>query len=198
MWLLHPWDCCFAKEQYFPDEEIVLLRNFKSNVKMFGVVSTSFAVLLVSSYGLFSEEQYEIKKRAWNETILAWSCTRRTLPKVHYARINWFLVHSATTSKLCSCYIPNVMAEIRYAGIDRAAGYWGILVRSLSGHLRIDINDNNHNPWRVEIAGLLFLLVDINRSNWWVALWGSAKERTINLEAELSARLRSQWYVEIN
>lgn len=51
------------------------------------------------------------------------------------------------------------MAEIRYAGIDQAAGYWGILVRSLLGHLRIDIHDNNHNPWRVKIAGLLLVFV---------------------------------------
>jgi hypothetical protein len=53
----------FAKEQYFSDEEI-LLRNFKSNVKMLGVVSNSCAVLLFNSCGIFSEEQYEIKKRA--------------------------------------------------------------------------------------------------------------------------------------
>ena len=28
-----------------------------------------------------------------------------------------------------SCCIPSVMVEIRYAGVDRAAGYWGKLVR---------------------------------------------------------------------
>ena len=47
------------------------------------------------------------------------------------------------------------MDEIRYAGVDRAAGSWGKLVQARAGHLRIDIQDSNHNSWRADNADLL-------------------------------------------
>ena len=40
------------------------------------------------------------------------------------------------------------MVEVRYAGVDRAAGYRGMLVQARAGHLRIDIQDSNiATPW---------------------------------------------------
>jgi hypothetical protein len=39
---------------------------------MFGVVSNRFAVLLVNSFGLFSEEQYEIKSLKWHYSCMVW------------------------------------------------------------------------------------------------------------------------------
>lgn len=136
--VLHPWDRCFAKEQYFSGDEIVLLRNFKSNIKVFEVVSNSCAVLLNCS-GLFSEEQYEIKELEMR--LFVHGLIQGELhPRYTTPELTDFTFSSFSCSLLCSCYIPSVMAEIRYASIDRAAGYWGILVRSLSGHLRIDIH----------------------------------------------------------
>jgi len=47
------------------------------------------------------------------------------------------------------------MVEVRYAGVDRAAGSRGmLLVQARAGHLRIDIQDSDHNSLRVEYAGL--------------------------------------------
>ena len=37
------------------------------------------------------------------------------------------------------CCIPSKMLEVRYAGVDRAAGSRGMLVQARAGHLRIDI-----------------------------------------------------------
>jgi len=37
------------------------------------------------------------------------------------------------------------MVEIRYAGVDQAAGSCGKLVQARAGHLRIDIEDSNDN-----------------------------------------------------
>ena len=48
------------------------------------------------------------------------------------------------------CYIVSVMAEMRYASVDYAAGYWGKLVWGSYWNLRIDIRDSNYNSWRVE------------------------------------------------
>jgi hypothetical protein len=39
---------------------------------------------------------------------------------------------------------------VRYAGVDRAAGYRGMLVETHAGHLRIDIQDSNRNSMGVE------------------------------------------------
>jgi len=36
------------------------------------------------------------------------------------------------------------MVEVWYAGVDRAAGSWGKLVKARAGRLRIDIQDSNH------------------------------------------------------
>jgi len=47
------------------------------------------------------------------------------------------------------------MDEISYAGVDRAAGSSGKLVQARAGHLRIDIQDSNHNSWKVDNADLL-------------------------------------------
>jgi hypothetical protein len=47
------------------------------------------------------------------------------------------------------------MVEVRYAGVDRKAGYRGMLVQAQAGHLRIDIHDSNHNYLGVEDADLL-------------------------------------------
>ena len=53
------------------------------------------------------------------------------------------------------CYIPRKMVEVRYAGVDRAAGYRGMLVQARAGHLKIDIQDSNHNSFGGGYAGLL-------------------------------------------
>jgi hypothetical protein len=46
------------------------------------------------------------------------------------------------------CCIPSEMVLVRYAGVDRAAGYRGMLVQARAGHLRIDIQDSNiATPW---------------------------------------------------
>ena len=47
------------------------------------------------------------------------------------------------------------MVEVRHAGVDRAAGSRRMLVQTRAGHLRIDIQDSNHNSFGVEYAGLL-------------------------------------------
>jgi hypothetical protein len=47
------------------------------------------------------------------------------------------------------------MEVVRYAGVDRAAGSWGMLVQARAGHLRIDIQDSNCKSLWVEYAGLL-------------------------------------------
>jgi hypothetical protein len=43
------------------------------------------------------------------------------------------------------CCIPSVVFEVRYAGVDRAAGYRGMLVEVHSDHLRINIHDSKPN-----------------------------------------------------
>jgi hypothetical protein len=53
------------------------------------------------------------------------------------------------------CCIPSKMVEVRYAGVDRAAGYRGMLVQARAGHLRNDIQDSNRNSLGVEYAGLV-------------------------------------------
>ena len=46
------------------------------------------------------------------------------------------------------CCIPSQVVEVRYAGVDRAAGYRGMLVQARDGHLRIGIQDTNiATPW---------------------------------------------------
>jgi len=47
------------------------------------------------------------------------------------------------------------MIEFRYAGVDRAAGSRRMLVQARAGHLRIYIQDSNHNSLGPEYAGLL-------------------------------------------
>ena len=37
------------------------------------------------------------------------------------------------------CCIPSKMLEVRYAGVEGAAGSRGMLVQARAGHLRIDI-----------------------------------------------------------
>jgi len=54
---------------------------------------------------------------------------------------------SVYTNKCC---IPSVMVEVRYADGDRAIGSWGKLFQARAGHLRIDIQDSDHNSWRVD------------------------------------------------
>jgi hypothetical protein len=44
------------------------------------------------------------------------------------------------------CCIPSVMFEVRYTGVDRAAGYRGMLVQARSDQLRINIHDSKPNP----------------------------------------------------
>jgi hypothetical protein len=48
------------------------------------------------------------------------------------------------------------MVEVRYAGVDRAAGYKGMLVRAHAGHLRIDIEDSFWKSLGVEYPDLLY------------------------------------------
>jgi hypothetical protein len=43
------------------------------------------------------------------------------------------------------------MFEVRYAGVDRAAGYRGMLVQARAEHLWIDIQDSNHNSLVVDV-----------------------------------------------
>jgi len=47
-----------------------------------------------------------------------------------------------------------MMVEVRYADGDRAAGSWGKFVQARAGHLRIDIQDSNHNSWRADNVDL--------------------------------------------
>jgi len=48
-----------------------------------------------------------------------------------------------------------MIVEGRYAAVDRAVGSGGMLIQACAGHLRIDIQDCNHNFLGVEYAGLL-------------------------------------------
>jgi hypothetical protein len=58
--------------------------------------------------------------------------------------LNWRTVQPLTES----CCIPSEMVLVRYAGVDRAAGYRGMLVQARTGHLSIDIQDSNiATPW---------------------------------------------------
>jgi len=50
--------------------------------------------------------------------------------------------------------IPSVMVEVRYAGVEQAAVYWGESGNGSCGHLRIDIHESNHNSWKVEYVDL--------------------------------------------
>jgi len=54
-----------------------------------------------------------------------------------------------------TCCISSKMVEMRYAGVDRAAGYRGMLVQACTGHLRIDIQGSNRNSLGVEYPDLL-------------------------------------------
>jgi hypothetical protein len=48
------------------------------------------------------------------------------------------------------------MFEIRYTGVDRAAGYRGMLVETHLDHLRINIHDTKPNSLGVHYVGLLW------------------------------------------
>jgi hypothetical protein len=47
------------------------------------------------------------------------------------------------------------MVEVMYAVVDRAAGYRRMLVQARAEHLRVDIQDFNHNSLGAEYVGLL-------------------------------------------
>jgi hypothetical protein len=73
------------------------------------------------------------------------------------------------------------MEVVRYAGVDQAAGSWGMFVQARAGHLRTDIQDSNRNSLWVEYADLLWFgdrrthkkITDVVRcdDNWSNALW---------------------------
>jgi hypothetical protein len=64
-------------------------------------------------------------------------------------------VYLALNASETICCIPSVMFEVRYTSVNRAAGYRRMLVQARAEHLRIDIQDPNHNSLGVEYAGLL-------------------------------------------
>jgi len=47
------------------------------------------------------------------------------------------------------------MVEVRYADVDRAAGYRGMPVQARAGHLRIDIQDPIRKSLGVEYPDIL-------------------------------------------
>jgi hypothetical protein len=74
---------------------------------------------------------------------------------ISYAGCSSRITSNVVATCSLACCIPSVVFEVRYAGIDRAAGYRGLLVQARSDHVRINIHDSKPNSLGVEYVGLL-------------------------------------------